>query len=33
MNGWDDIDLTAQHQQDIETFKARYHAATPWARV
>ncbi len=33
LNGWDDIDLTVQHRDEIEAFKASHHAATPWARV
>jgi len=33
LNGWDDIDLTTQHQNDIQAFKARHQNASPWARV
>lgn len=33
LNGWDDIDLTTQHQNDIQAFKDRHHAAAPWTRV
>ena len=31
MNGWDDIDLTAQHNDDITKFSAARLAAYPWA--
>ncbi|MBU2357382.1 MAG: 3-isopropylmalate dehydratase small subunit [Alphaproteobacteria bacterium] len=31
MNGWDDIDLTAQHSDSIKAFGAARHAAHPWA--
>ena len=31
INGWDDIDLTRQHGDDIAAFKARHHAASPWS--
>lgn len=31
MNGWDDIDLTAQHQDEISTFRTARFAAHPWA--
>ena len=33
LNGWDDIDLTTQHQGDIQAFKARHHHAAPWTKV
>ena len=33
LNGWDDIDLTSQHADDIRAFKVRHHAENPWARV
>jgi 3-isopropylmalate/(R)-2-methylmalate dehydratase small subunit len=33
LNGWDDIDLTIQHRDDIAAFKTRHHAAHPWART
>ncbi|MCE8006019.1 3-isopropylmalate dehydratase small subunit [Aestuariivita sp.] len=32
LNGWDDIDLTAQHAQAIASFKAAHHARAPWTR-
>lgn len=32
VNGWDDIDLTAQHNQKIQTFRGARLAAHPWAR-
>lgn len=31
INGWDDIDLTAQHDQVITAFRERRKAAHPWA--
>lgn len=31
INGWDDIDLTAQHADRIEDFRAARIAAHPWA--
>jgi 3-isopropylmalate/(R)-2-methylmalate dehydratase small subunit len=31
MNGWDDIDLTAQYSDQIKTFRAARLAAHPWA--
>ena len=31
MNGWDDIDLTAQHTTEISAFRAARLAAHPWA--
>ena len=31
LNGWDDIDLTAQHREALAAFAARRRAATPWA--
>lgn len=31
INGWDDIDLTAQHSDKINAFCAARHAAHPWA--
>lgn len=31
MNGWDDIDLTAQHLDEIKAFRAARFAAHPWA--
>ncbi|QUJ78302.1 3-isopropylmalate dehydratase small subunit [Sulfitobacter albidus] len=31
MNGWDDIDLTAQHDAEISEFAAARVAAYPWA--
>lgn len=31
INGWDDIDLTAQYSEEIETFRAARFAAHPWA--
>lgn len=30
MNGWDDIDLTAQHTDEITSFRAARLAAHPW---
>ncbi len=33
LNGWDDIDLTIQHQNDIKAFKARHHETAPWTKV
>ena len=31
INGWDDIDLTAQYSDQIKTFRAAHLAACPWA--
>lgn len=31
VNGWDDIDLTAQHQERISTFRAARASQHPWA--
>ena len=31
INGWDDIDLTAQYSDQIKTFRAAHLAARPWA--
>lgn len=31
INGWDDIDLTANHNTDISSFRAARLAAHPWA--
>ncbi|WP_085311632.1 3-isopropylmalate dehydratase small subunit [Planktotalea arctica] len=31
INGWDDIDLTAQYSEEIKTFRAARFAAHPWA--
>ncbi|MDW3224322.1 MAG: 3-isopropylmalate dehydratase small subunit [Paracoccaceae bacterium] len=31
VNGWDDIDLTQQHAQEIKQFKDHHHRAAPWA--
>lgn len=31
LNGWDDIDLTAQHSDRINEFRAARYAAHPWA--
>lgn len=31
INGWDDIDLTAQHSDEITAFRARRYATHPWA--
>ena len=31
VNGWDDIDLTAQHNEKITSFRAARFAAHPWA--
>tara|TARA_R110002094_G_scaffold115872_1_gene111616 strand:- start:3394 stop:3978 length:585 start_codon:yes stop_codon:yes gene_type:complete len=31
INGWDDIDLTAQHTDPIKSFRAARVAAHPWA--
>ena len=31
IKGWDDIDLTTQHVDEIVAFKKRYHANNPWA--
>lgn len=33
LNGWDDIDLTTQHCDDIRAFKTGYHGQSPWARL
>jgi 3-isopropylmalate/(R)-2-methylmalate dehydratase small subunit len=30
LNGWDDIDLTAQHRETLAAFAADRRAATPW---
>lgn len=30
-NGWDDIDLTAQHADEIEAFREKRRAASPWS--
>jgi len=30
VNGWDDIDLTAQHGKQIDAFRATRNAAHPW---
>lgn len=30
INGWDEIDLTLQHQPHIDTFKAQYKKHHPW---
>lgn len=30
LNGWDDIDLTLSHQDEIEAFQTRDAAARPW---
>jgi 3-isopropylmalate/(R)-2-methylmalate dehydratase small subunit len=30
INGWDDIDLTAQHQSEISAFRERYVAQSSW---
>ncbi|MFI0474449.1 3-isopropylmalate dehydratase small subunit [Halomonas sp. HMF6819] len=32
LNGWDDIDMTRQHEGDIETFAATYAERFPWAQ-
>lgn len=32
INGWDDIDLTRRHDQEITAFKQRYVDAAPWAK-
>lgn len=32
LNGWDDLDLTLRHRDEIAAFKASYGAAHPWAR-
>ena len=31
INGWDDIDLTAQYSDQIKTFRAGHLAARPWS--
>lgn len=31
VNGWDDIDLTTQHDDEIQAFRAARFAAHPWA--
>ncbi len=31
INGWDDIDLTLQHTDDIETYKHNRRQTAPWA--
>lgn len=31
VNGWDDIDLTIQHDDEIQAFRAARFAAHPWA--
>jgi 3-isopropylmalate/(R)-2-methylmalate dehydratase small subunit len=31
LNGWDDLDLTVQHQDEIDAFCRRYHGEHPWA--
>lgn len=31
LNGWDDIDLTESHRDQIEAFKARNRLSRPWA--
>ena len=31
INGWDDIDMTAQYSDQITTFRAAHFAAHPWA--
>jgi 3-isopropylmalate/(R)-2-methylmalate dehydratase small subunit len=30
LNGWDDIDLTLQHEQAIAAYEARQRSETPW---
>ncbi|MFG6668498.1 3-isopropylmalate dehydratase small subunit [Halomonas sp. HNIBRBA4712] len=30
LNGWDDIDMTRQHEDAIHEFAARYHTRFPW---
>jgi 3-isopropylmalate/(R)-2-methylmalate dehydratase small subunit len=32
LNGWDDLDLSLRHADSIDSFKAAYRAAYPWAR-
>ena len=31
INGWDDIDLTRDHNNDIQTFRAEHRKNAPWA--
>jgi 3-isopropylmalate/(R)-2-methylmalate dehydratase small subunit len=31
LNGWDDLDLTAQYQGQIDAFAAKDRAERPWA--
>jgi len=31
LNGWDDLDMTLKHTPEIAAFRARHHAAWPWA--
>ena len=31
LNGWDDLDLTAQYKDQIEAFAAKDRAERPWA--
>ena len=31
LNGWDDIDLTESHRDQIEAFKAKDRLTRPWA--
>ena len=31
LNGWDDLDLTAQYKDQIEAFAAKDQAERPWA--
>ena len=31
LNGWDDLDLTAQYKDQISAFAAKDKAARPWA--
>lgn len=33
LNGWDDIDMTRQHQGEIDAFATRYAERFPWARA